>query len=84
MFLWLQTDRPVEGVQARHCTTSIGWLLEFYALATSKVILGQVMTCASVHSWRLYSAAPLGDQATSTMTWYPTQPQYPDTEPVSG
>ena len=30
-----------------------------------------------------YSAVPLGDQATSTMTWYPTQSQYPDTESTS-
>ena len=43
-----------------------------YVLATSKVISGRVSTCDSVHSWQLYSAAWLGDQATSTMTWYPT------------
>ena len=30
------------------------------------------MTCDSAHSWQLYSAAPLGDQATSTMTYYLT------------
>ena len=29
------------------------------------------------------SAAPLGDQANSTMTWYPTQSHYFDTEPTS-
>ena len=28
-------------------------------------------------------AALLGDQATSTMTWYPTHPHYPNTEPTS-
>ena len=36
--------------------------------ATAKVISGQVPTCNSVHLWQLYSAAPLENQATSTMT----------------
>ena len=31
----------------------------------------------------LYSAPSLGHQAVSTMTWYPTQSHYPDTEPTS-
>ena len=48
-----------------------------YVLATSKVIFKVrsrwLLTCDSVHSWRLYSAAPLGNQAFSTMMWYPTQ-----------
>ena len=52
---------------------------EFYILATSKVIL----TSDSAHSWWLYSAAPLENQATRTMTQYPTQSHYPDTEPTS-
>ena len=47
-------------------------LLEFYVLAKSKAISGYVPTCGSVYSWRLYSAAPLGDGAISTMTRYPT------------
>ena len=42
---------------------------------TSKVISGQVLICDSVHSW------PLGEQAASTMTWYPTQSHYHDPEP---
>ena len=58
------------------------WLL-FYVLATCKVISAQVLTCNSAHSWQLYSAAPLGDQATNTMTWYPKQSHYPDAEPTS-
>ena len=41
----------------------------------------RVPTC--VHSWRLYSAPPFGNQAASTMTWYPTQSHYPVTEPTS-
>ena len=56
-------------------------LLLLYDLATSKVVSGQVPTCNSAHSWWLYSAAPLGHQATST--WYPTQSHYPNTEPIS-
>ena len=37
----------------------------------------------SEHSWWLYSAAILGNQAAGTMTWYPTQSHYPDTELTS-
>ena len=32
----------------------------------------------SAHSWWLYSAAPLGNQATGTIIQYPTQSHYPD------
>ena len=38
------------------------WLSWFGVLATSKVISGRVPSCDSAHSWRLYSAAPLGNQ----------------------
>ena len=58
-------------------------LLLFYIIATSKVILGWVPNCDSVHLWQVYSADPLGNQATSTMTQFPTQSNYPDTEPTS-
>ena len=61
----------------------IVYLLWFYVLATSKFLAGQRLTCDSVHSWRRYSAAPLGIQAVSTMTWYSIQPHYSDTEPTS-
>ena len=37
----------------------------FCVLTTSKVILGWVSTCDSAHLWQLYTAAPLGDQATN-------------------
>ena len=47
------------------------YLLLFYVLATSEVISGQVLTCDSAHLWRLYSTAPLGNQATSTMSQFP-------------
>ena len=60
-----------------------GWLLEFYDLVTSKVILGWVMSCDSVHSWRLYTAASLDYMVASTMTRYPTQSYYSDAETTS-
>ena len=37
-------------------------VLEFYVLATSKVIAGWILTCDSAHSWSFYSAALLGYQ----------------------
>ena len=58
----------------------ISWFLKLYILTTSKVISGWVATCDSAHLWRFYSAAPLGDQTTSIMTWHPTQSHYPDHE----
>ena len=58
-------------------------LLLFYILTTSKVISAQVLTWHSAHSWQLYSAASLGKQTTSSITWYPTQSHYPDTQPDS-
>ena len=57
-------------------------LLLFYVLPISKVI-EWVPTSDSAHSWWLYSAAPLWNQTTSTMNWYPTQSHCPDTEPTS-
>ena len=56
-------------------------LLLFYVLATSRIISGWALTCYSAHLWGLYSAASLGNQATSTC--YPTQSHFPDTEPTS-
>ena len=55
--------------------------LLFYILAAFMVISGWVLTCDSAHSWRRYSAAPLGNKSTSTMTWFPSH--YMDTEPTS-
>ena len=57
--------------------------LLFYVLATSNVISGWILTCDSSHSWWLYSAAPLGQQTASTMTWNLFQSYYPDNEPTS-
>ena len=42
--------------------------LEFYILATYKVISERIPTCDSAHSWRLYSATPLGVQTARSMT----------------
>ena len=64
------------------CSGNIVCLL-FYVLATSKVISEWASTCDSAHSWWLNSASPLGDQAASTMTQYPTLSHYPDTESQS-
>ena len=44
---------------------------------------GWVPTCDSVHSWELYSAASLEHQAAGTMTCYPIESHYPDTELTS-
>ena len=55
-------------VGARSDMTLDDWLLEFYILQTSKVKSGWVLGRVSAHSWRLYSASPLGEQATSTMS----------------
>ena len=57
--------------------------LVVYIWATSKVIAGQVPACDSAHSWRLYSAVPLGNQTMGIMTRFRTQSHYPDTEPTS-
>ena len=59
------------------------WLVvgSFYVRATSKVISKWVPTYDNMHSRQLYSTDPLDDQATSTMTWYPTQSH--DTESTS-
>ena len=43
-------------------------------------ILGWVPTCDRIHSWQLYSTAPLENQA---VVRYSTQSQYPDTELTS-
>ena len=58
-------------------------LLLFYILETSKTTSGWVPTFGSAHSWRLHSAASLEVQANSTMTWYPTQSHYSDTDITS-
>ena len=43
------------------------------------MLLGRILTSDSAHSWRLYSAAVLTDQITSTMI----QSRDPDTEPTT-
>ena len=64
-------------------------LWQFYLLATSTVIAGWVQTCDSAGSCRFVTVrihgdfkvvAPLGDQAASTITWFPIQSHYPDAE----
>ena len=50
------------------CVGVIGWLVVFYTLETLKAILGRLLTCDCVHIWYVYSAASLGNLATSTKT----------------
>ena len=57
--------------------------LRFRSLLTSKVILGRLPTCDSIHSLWLYSAASMGIQVASTMIRKPTQSHCPDTEPTN-
>ena len=66
-----------------HIFFSVGLLLEFCVLATSKVISERVLTCDNAHLWQLYSVAAMEDQVTSIVTRYPTQSHYPGTEPTS-
>ena len=54
----------------------------FHSFETSQVG-GLVLICDSGHSWLLYSATSLEHQASGTMTCYPTQSHYPDTEITS-
>ena len=67
---------------SRHCC-GFGWLLRFDILVTSRVISEWVPTCNSVYTGRLYSAVPMGNHATDTMTWYSSQLHSPNTEPSS-
>ena len=69
-FLWRWADaagREVSQLQnadrfVRQCSrVGVGVVLLFYVLATSRVMSGRVPTCDSAHSWRHYSAAPLGN-----------------------
>ena len=76
-------DKVVLVVERKTLCELIGWLLVFYVLATSKVILGRIPKSDSVHSLWLYSAASLGDQGASIMTYYVTQSHFPGTEPTS-
>ena len=57
--------------------------LLFDVLTTSKIIKGQAPICDSVHSWRFYSAAPLGSHASITISCHPTQSHYADAEGTS-
>ena len=58
----------------------LGRSVIFYTLATSKVIPGRIPPWDSVHSCWLYSAAPLGEQATSSPLWCITKSRYLDKE----
>ena len=53
-WLFVLISIPAKPIEIDPC------LVLFHVLATTKVIWGQVLTCDSLHSWQLYSAAPLG------------------------
>ena len=61
------------------CTGRFDCLLSFCVLATFK----DIRICDNVQYHVTYSASRLWCQTTSTMTAYPTQPHYPDTELTS-
>ena len=80
--VWPKWQVSVRLLLSLFCFCSVFCGFFFNVLATSKIKSRCVPTYDSVHSWLLYSAVPLGGQATSSMTWYPTQPHFTDTEPT--
>ena len=48
-----------------------------------KDISGWAPTCDGVQLWQLYHADPLGYQVADTVSQFPTQSHYPDTELAS-
>ena len=73
--MYVQMYTPIRIIRypiSISCSQRKACLLLFYALATSQVTSGRVLTCDSVHSWRLYNAAPLGEPAAVTMIRYST------------
>ena len=73
----------LEGMNSRGCRMVVGWYLELYILAISKIRPVWAPTCDTAHLWQQYSAAPLGNEPAATMTQYPTHVQYSATEPTS-
>ena len=61
----------------------VGWLLEVYVLG---IYLRSYQDGYRLGTGFTYGdfivLPPLGDQATSTMTWYSTQLHFPDTRPT--
>ena len=81
-----QRPNAVCKVDRNDIETTSGFvcLLELYILATSKIICRWILPCVSVHSWFLYSAAPLGDQTTiQHHDPISHQSHYPDVELTS-
>ena len=69
----------------RHCTSVLLdiLLVGCWCFTSLQHLRTLVLTWDSVHSWWLYCAAPLGNQAANTMTWYPTKSHYPNIELTS-
>ena len=55
----------------------------FFILTTLKAISRRLPPCDGTQSWWICCAGPLRNQAASTITWYPHQSHYPNTEPNS-
>ena len=58
----------------------VSWLVVrvLCLLATSKESYQDGYRLVTVHSWRVYSAVPLGNQAIGSMSQYPTRGHYSD------
>ena len=80
--LWV-TQALNRLMEAHHVWDTACVFVGFYVLATSAIISGRVLPCGSVRSRRPYHASLLGDLAISTMTWYPIQSHYHDTNLTS-
>ena len=82
--IWVSCHPKLQVVNVRSPIKE-AWVLFclwFHILITSEVMSRRVLICDSVYSCQLNSAAPLENQATITITRYPLQSHYPDTEPV--
>ena len=79
-FCFLNVSRPMVSWPSRGPVILFCLFVGVLLLGNIKVLNRQVPTCNSLHSGWLYIAAPLGDQAAITVTRFPTQSNYPDTE----
>ena len=74
---WVEEDPPTSTDIS---CTMIVYLFVLYVLTTSKAISWSIPTCDNAHSSRLYTVAWLGDQASGSITQFPTQSHDPDAE----
>ena len=60
------------------CLQYLRWCQDECCLVTGGITTPMTDPCDSAHSWRLYSASKLGEQAIDIMIKYPTQSHYSD------